>query len=108
MVLCSICARSLTAVQTNQDYEQAWGLLDRQLEAIAYMGIDDFLEEGQTDGDIENVDMTYHWNVETKLTDIENLYEVNVTVLWKRANRERVISAKTMLLGAEENLFVRE
>ena len=108
MVLCGICTRSLISVRTNRDYEQGWELLDRQLEAITYIGIDDFLEEGQTDGDFESIDLTYHWNVETKLTDTEKLYEVNITVSWKRANKERAISAKTMLLGSEETLFVKK
>ena len=108
IVLCGICTRSLISVQTNRDYEQAWEVLDRQLEAITYVGIDDFLEEGQTDGDFKGIELTYHWDVETKLTDTDNLYEINITVSWKRANKGFAVSAKTMLLGGEENLFVKK
>ncbi len=37
MALSGICTRSLTSVRTNRDYEQAWEVLDRQLETITYI-----------------------------------------------------------------------
>lgn len=108
MVLCGICTRSLTSVRMNLDYEQAWEILDRQLEAISYIGIDDFLEEGETKGDFKGPELTYHWDVETKLTNIDDLYEVKIMVSWKRANKNRAISAATMLVGSEEEFFVQQ
>ena len=104
MVLCGICTRSLSAVSLNSQYEKAWSLLDRQLEMIRYLGIDEFNELDERQGQFKDTEPSYHWKVETDQTDIEGLHEVSITVSWQSRRKEYKVSTTTRLNGSTSKL----
>lgn len=99
LALGAISTRSLSQTKVNRQYETAAALVDRQLGFIDYIGVKDFVGSGQTEGDFEAIDKTYHWAVATKYLGIDNLYLVNVTVSWVEQNRVHSISVDTRLNG---------
>ena len=110
--LCALSTRSLTAVKSNREYEHAWELLDRQLTFIDYMGIEEFIELGQTSGRFGEEDdkgQAYFWEAEIEEGTSDYLYHVDITVFWGpegRADSGR-ISASTALDGIG-SLFLPE
>lgn len=92
----AISTRSLGETRLNRQYEMAAALADRQLTMIDYVGVEEFIELGQMEGEFEP---GYHWEVVTDYQAIDNLYLVNITVSWVERNRPCSISVDTMLNG---------
>jgi len=103
LVLGAICTRSLSGIRLNRQYEQAAALVEKQLVFIDYIGIKDFMGSGQLEGDIEQSGQTYHWQASVKRVNIENLYDVKVTVVWTERNHNYDVSACTRFIA--EGLF---
>lgn len=82
----------------NRRYETAAALLDKQLNMIDYMGIDEFIDLGHMEGVFEGYE-DYHWEVITEYQDIDSLYLVTITVSWVEGNRPYSITVDTMLDG---------
>ena len=99
LVVSAISTRSLSGTKLNRQYEVAAALADRQLALIDYMGVDSFIESGQTEGNFERIDAEYHWEAAAEFRDIDNLYLVNITVSWVERNRPYSVSVGTMLNG---------
>lgn len=99
LTLGAIGTRSLSETKLNRHYELAAALADRQLTLIDHIGIENFIESGRMEGDFEEFEPTYHWQVATGLRDIDNLYLVNITVSWIERNRLHSVSVDTMLNG---------
>lgn len=95
----AITTRSLQSTAANGQYETAWQLLDRQLTVIDYIGIDEFIAHGQMDGEFQDVEPAYKWEVETAGGDYDNLEVVQITVSWHSEGRRHLISAETMFNG---------
>ena len=95
----AISTMSLSGTRLNRRYETATALIDKQLSLIDYVGIDEFIELGQMEGDFEEFEPGYHWEVATEYQDIDSLYLVTITVSWVERNRPYSISANTMLDG---------
>ena len=96
----TVSTRCLRQAQLTREYEIAWQLLDRQLVAIDYMGLETFLEQGITNGDIEDFGPTFHWRANVTPQGIDDLHLVSVAIHWEdRAGGHRV-SAATMLNSA--------
>ena len=95
----AISTRALTATRLNRQYELAASLADRQLSLIDYAGIDEFVEQGQLEGDFTDYEPDYHWQVSTEYQEIDNLYLVEVTVTWIEHNRPHSLTVETMLNG---------
>ncbi len=95
----AICSRSLTGTRLNRRYETALTLIDRQLSLIDYVGIDEFIAIGQTEGSFENYAPGYSWRVLTQYEDIDSLYLVTITVSWLEHNRPYSVTLETMLDG---------
>jgi prepilin-type N-terminal cleavage/methylation domain-containing protein len=95
----AISTRSLTGTKINRRYETALTLIDKQLSLIDYVGIDEFLDLGQTEGDFEGYEPVYHWKVSTMYQEIDSLYLVTITVSWIEQNRPYSITVDTMLDG---------
>ncbi len=74
-------------------------MLDKQLTLIDAVGIDAFIDLGESEGVIEELEPGYTWAVSTEYEGIDNLYLVTVTVRWMEGNRPRQISAQTRLNG---------
>ncbi|MBC8468406.1 MAG: prepilin-type N-terminal cleavage/methylation domain-containing protein [Planctomycetes bacterium] len=106
LTLGAISTMSVTGTRINRRYEVAASLLDKQLNMIDYIGIDEFIDIGQMEGDFEGYEPAYHWKVLTEYQDIDSLYLVTITVSWADGNRPYSISADTMLDGVSVYLEV--
>ncbi len=95
----AISTSSLSGTRLNRQYEVAASLIDKQLSLIDYVGIDEFVELGQMEGDFEEIEPGYHWEVVTEYQDIDSLYLVSITVSWINHKRPYSISVDTMLDG---------
>ncbi len=95
----AISTSSLSGTRLNRQYEVATLLIDKQLSLIDYVGIDEFVELGQMEGDFEEIEPGYHWEVVTEYQDIDSLYLVTITVSWINGKRPYSISVDTMLNG---------
>ena len=95
----AIGTSSLRGVRLNRQYEIAVSLIDKQLSLIDYVGIDEFIELGEMEGDFEDIEPEYHWEVATEYQDIDSLYLVTITVSWVDHGRPYTLSVDTMLDG---------
>jgi prepilin-type N-terminal cleavage/methylation domain-containing protein len=102
----AISTMSVSGTRLNRRYEMAASLLDKQLNMIDYIGIDEFIDIGQMQGDFEGFEPAYQWEVVTEYQDIDSLYLVTITVSWVDGNRPYSISADTMLDGVSVYLEV--
>ena len=96
----AISTRSLGQARLNRQYEAAMALADRQLTLIDYIGIEDFIESDQMQGNSDKADPTYHWQIVTTQQEIDSLYLVNIEVSWIERSRNYSISVDTMLNAA--------
>jgi prepilin-type N-terminal cleavage/methylation domain-containing protein len=99
LTLGAISTMSLSGTRLNRQYEMALSLIDKQLSLIDYVGIDEFVELGQMEGDFAEIEPGYHWEVVTEYQDIDSLYLVTITVSWVDGNRPYSLSVDTMLDG---------
>ncbi len=104
LALGAISVRSLGETKLNRQYETAMTVLDRQLTIIDYIGIGDFIESGHTEGDVEEFEPGYHWEITAQPRNIGNLYLVRVTVSWVDRNRPYSVSVDTMLNGSGKSI----
>jgi len=95
----AISTSSLSGTRVNRQYEVAASLIDKQLSLIDYVGIDEFIELGRMEGDFEEIEPGYHWEVITEYQDIDSLYLVTITVSWVNGKRPYSLSVDTMLDG---------
>lgn len=95
----AISTRALTGTRLNRQYETAASLIDKQLSLIDYMGIDQFVELGQTEGVFEDFEPGYQWQATTEYQGVDSLYLVTLTVTWVDRNRPYSLSAQTMFDG---------
>ena len=102
----AISTMSVSGTRLNRRYEMAASLLDKQLNMIDYIGIDEFIDIGQMEGEFEGYEPAYRWEVVTEYQDIDSLYLVTITVSWVDGNRPYSISADTMLDGVSVYLEV--
>jgi len=99
MIVGTIGTQALIGTRLNRRYEMAASLIDRQLTLIDYVGIDSFIESGQTEDDSEDFGYLYHWEVQTEYQEIDSLYLVTVTVSWVEGSRPYSLSVDTMFDG---------
>lgn len=101
MAISAISTKSLRGIKLNREYELAWDLLDRQLTMIDYMGIETFIELGETSGEFTEEDGGdgYFWQVQTSLEEADYLYAVAIVVGWNSGTRPRQVSLITMFNG---------
>jgi type II secretory pathway pseudopilin PulG len=95
----AISTRSLGEIRLNRQYEVAAALADKQLTLIDYIGVDSFISSGQTEGVLEESEPGYRWKVATESLEIDNLYQVRISVSWVERKRPYSISVDTRLNG---------
>jgi type II secretory pathway pseudopilin PulG len=104
----ALSTRALQGINRHRQFETAVQLADRQLRLIDYLGVDLFLEQGQTEGVFEEPAPGYHWNVEVEPLDLGLLYNVTLALTWVDRGTPRQWSMSTRLngtgltLGAED------
>lgn len=106
LALGAISSNAVRDVSLNRHYEVAASVIERQLSLIDYVGIDQFIEQGQTEGVYEDMEPVCHWQVETEYWGIDGLYLVTVTVTWLEGKRPRQLTAQTMLNGTAATIAV--
>jgi len=99
LALGAISTRSLGSTKLNRQYEMAASLADKHLTYIDYVGVEDFIETGQMEGQFEGFEPTYYWKAATAYEGTDNLYQVFVTVSWLDRKRVHSVSVDTMLNG---------
>jgi prepilin-type N-terminal cleavage/methylation domain-containing protein len=99
MLVGSIGTQAMIGTGLNRRHEMAASLIDKQLSLIDYLGIDAFIESGETEGDSEDFGFPLHWQVETEDQEIDSLYLVRITVSWVERNRPYSITVDTMFDG---------
>jgi Tfp pilus assembly protein PilV len=99
LTVAAVSTKALTGTRLNRQYETAVALIDRQLTLMDYIGIDAFVESGQTEGVFQEVEPGYHWEITTEYQGIDSLYLVNITVTWMDRNRPYKVVMQTMLDG---------
>ena len=100
LTLGAISTNALSGTRLHRHYEGAAALIDKQLSLIDYMGIEAFIEAGQTEGIVEELEPAYRWSVTTEYQGIDSLYLVTITVSWLEGSRPYSVTAQTMLDGA--------
>ena len=78
------------------------------LEMVYYIGIVGFIDSGEMQGDTEESERRYHWEITTESHEIDNLYIVNITVSWVDRNHPYSISIDTMFSGTGESIETEE
>ena len=99
LTLGAIGTNALSSTRLHRHYEMAAALIDKQLSLIDYMGIDQFIQMGQTEGIVEELEPGYQWSVTTEYQGTDNLYLVGITVAWLEGKRPYRVTAQTMLDG---------
>jgi prepilin-type N-terminal cleavage/methylation domain-containing protein len=95
----AISTRALTGTRLNRQYEIAASLIDKQLSLIDYIGIDQFVEQGQFEGVVAEFEPGYQWQASAEYQGTDNLYLVTITVTWVDRNRPYSLAVQTMLNG---------
>ncbi len=110
----ALSTRALQGVARHRQFETAVQLADRQMRLIDYMGIDVFLEQGQTEGVFEEPAPGYHWSMDAEAMDFGLLYSVTIHLTWVDRGTPRQWSMSTrlngtgMTLGAEDEAAGQE
>ena len=102
VTLCAISNKSLGGVKLNRENEMAWQLLDRQLTLIDYVGVEQFIEAGQSEGrfgDEEDGQTVYYWSSDITEGEADNIYRVDMVVYWTAGIRAGKVSAATVFNG---------
>ncbi len=99
MLVGTIGSQAMIGTGLNRHHEMAVSLIDKQLSLIDYLGIDAFIEAGETEGDSQDFGYALHWQVETEDQEIDGLYLVKITVSWVERNRPYSVSVDTMFDG---------
>jgi Tfp pilus assembly protein PilV len=95
----AISTRALTGTRLNRQYEIATLLIDKQLNLIDYIGIDEFVNLGQTEGVNEDFEPGYQWQVSAEYQGVDSLYLVTITVTWVERSRPYGLLVQTMFNG---------
>lgn len=99
MLVGRVGTQAMTGVKLNRHYEMAASLIDKQLSLIDYIGIDGFVESGESEGQSDDSGFTFNWSVQTEYQEIDSLYLVRITVTWIEGKRPYSISVDTMFDG---------
>jgi Zn-dependent alcohol dehydrogenase len=99
LTLGAIGTNALSGTRLHRHYEVAAALIDKQLSLIDYMGIDQFIQTGQMEGIVEELEPGYAWSVTTEYQNVDSLYLVEITVSWLEGSRPYRVTAQTMLNG---------
>ncbi len=95
----ALSSKSMYGAGANRAYELAASLLDRQMTMIDAVGIDAFMEMGQTQGEFGEIAPDYTWSLFVEALGIDSLQEVTLTVYWFARGGIKSFSVTTRLNG---------
>ena len=99
MLVGRVGTQAMTGTKLNRRYEMAVSLIDKQLSLIDYIGIDAFIDAGESEGQSDDFGYTFLWSVETEYQEIDSLHLVKITVTWAEGRRPYSIAVDTMFDG---------
>ncbi len=99
LAITAVSSKALSNTVLNRHYETALLLADRQLDLIDYIGIDEFIDLGNYDGEFTDYELPYKWHADVQYENLDDLYYVTVTISWNYNNRPYSVSIDTMLNG---------
>ena len=108
MAIGAISVHSLTGTKLNRQYEAALAVAEKQLCVIDYLGIDDFLKTGLSEGVVQEFEQEYFWQIDTEYQDIDNLYMVTISVSWFEGRRPRTVTVQTRFNGTGKYIELEE
>ena len=94
--------QAMTGTKLNRHYEMACSLVERQLTLLDYVGIDAFIESGETEGQSDDLGYTFNWQAETEYLELDSLYSVKINVSWLEGIRPYSITVETMFDGVAQ------
>ena len=92
-------AKSLNAVESIRNQNTAIELLSVKMADLEKL---DTLEEQSQDGDFEEAHPGFTWNTDITSTEMQDLYEVHVTIFWKEHGQEASDSVTSYLYRPSE------
>ncbi len=95
----ALSSKAMFGTGSNRAYELAASLIDRQMTMIDAVGIDAFMEAGQTQGEFGEMAPDYAWSLYVEALGLDNLQEVTLTVYWPAGGGVKSLSATTRLNG---------
>lgn len=102
MLVGRVGTQAMTGTKLNRHYEMACSLVERQLTLLDYVGIDAFIESGETEGQSDDLGYTFNWQAETEYLELDSLYSVKINVSWLEGIRPYSITVETMFDGVAQ------
>jgi prepilin-type N-terminal cleavage/methylation domain-containing protein len=99
LAITAVSSKALQNTVMNRHYETALLLADRQLSLIDYIGIDEFINLGNYDGEFSDYELPYTWHADVQYENLDDLYYITVTINWNDNGRPYSVSVDTMLDG---------
>jgi len=99
LALAAISTRCLGGTRLNRQYEVAAALAEKQLSMVDFTGVEEFIQTGQSEGESDEFDVAYRWQVDVQSEGVDYLYLVTVTVTWAERGTIHSLSVDTRLNG---------
>jgi len=99
LALAAISTRCLGGTRLNRQYEVAAMLAEKQLSIVDFTGVEEFLQSGRVEGEFDEFDGMYRWQVDVQSEGVDYLYLVTVTVSWADRGKVHSLSVDTRLNG---------
>ena len=90
---------SLLQTRLNQEYETAAYLINRQLKIIDYMGIEEFIIEDKMNGEFNEYNPVYFWDITPEPLTTDSLYLITANIQWVEHGKVYRFSLQTILDG---------
>ncbi len=102
----AISTQCLSRINIDRKYEMAASIADRQLTMIEYVGVENFIEAGQMEGEFENDQVRYVWQAAVEEMEIDGLYEIAILVSFRQYNRQYSLLVRTRLNGTGDTIQI--
>jgi Tfp pilus assembly protein PilV len=96
-VIMAVSARCMDRTRENRCYEIAWQLLDRQLTAVSYVGIDEYKKQGIMQGTFKGTDPEYNWAIQATASTVSSVDDVQIVVSWSEKSKQHAVSLMTRM-----------
>ncbi len=106
VTLGAISTRCLSRINIDRLYEMAASIAERQLTMIEYVGVEDFIELRQMEGEFENDQVRYVWQAAVEELEIDGLYEITILVTCRQHNRQYSLLVCTRLNGTGNTIQI--
>jgi prepilin-type N-terminal cleavage/methylation domain-containing protein len=99
VTICTLGAKSLSAMQVCQEYEKAWDVLDRQMVLFEQVGAATLADQADLSGVIDDPQsaIQWRWRLSIEPFDVEKLYVMTLKMEWDSEGKTRRIQCDTRL-----------